>query len=63
MLVGNEGNDNDLNLKNCLIDFQSLKVKNGNVEFELSGKKQVFENIDLGIKSTGSTQIESQYRL
>ena len=63
VLVGNEGNDSDLNLKKLFNSFQSLKVKNGNVEFELSGKKHVFENIDLGIKSTGFHSIESQYRL
>ena len=59
VLVGNEGNDNDLNLKKLFNSFQSLKVKNGNVEFELSGKKHVFENIDLGIKSTGFTQLKA----
>ena len=47
VLVGNEGNDKDLNLKKLFNSFQSFKVKNGNVEFELSAKKHVFENIDL----------------
>ncbi len=59
VLVGNKGNDKDLNLKKLFNSFQSLKVKNGNVEFELTGKKHVFENIDLGIKSTGSTQLKA----
>ncbi len=59
LLVGNEGNDKDLNLKKLFNNFKSLKVKNGNVEFELSGKKHVFENIDLGIKSTDSTQLKA----
>ncbi len=59
VLVGNEGNDKDLNLKKLFNSFQSLKVKNGNVEFELTGKRHVFENIDLGIKSTGSTQLKA----
>ena len=57
VLVRNEGNDNDLNLKKLFNSFQSLKVKNGNVEFELSEKKHVLENIDLEIKSTGSTEL------
>ena len=59
VLVGNEGNDKDLNLKKLFNSFQSFKVKNGNVEFELSAKKHVFENIDLVIKSTGSTQLKA----
>ena len=57
VLVGNEGNDSDLNLKKLFSSFQSLKVKNGKVEFEFSGKKHVFENIDLGIKSTDLTKL------
>ena len=63
VLVGNEGNDKDLNLKKLLNSFQSLKVKNGKVELKLSEKKHVFENIDLGIKSTDFTQLKSQHRL
>ena len=59
VLVGNEGNDNDLNLKKLFNGFQSLKVENGNVEFEFSEKKHVFENIDLGIKSTRFTQLKA----
>ena len=59
VLVGNEGYDNNQNLKKLFNSFQILKVKNGNVEFELSGKKHVFENIDLGIKSTDSTQLKA----
>ena len=59
MLVGNEQNDSDLNLKKLFSGFQSLKVENGNVEFEFSGKKHVFENIDLGIKSTRFTQLKA----
>ena len=59
VLVGNEGNDKDLNLKKLFNSFQSLKVKNGNIEFENSGKKQVFENIDLGIKSTDLTKLKA----
>ena len=59
VLVGNKANDKDLTLKKLFNSFQSLKVKNGNVEFELSGKKHVFENIDLVIKSTGSTQLKA----
>ena len=59
VLVGNEANYKDLNLKKLFNNFQSFKVKNGNVEFELSGKKHVFENIDLGIKSTDSTQLKA----
>ena len=37
VLVGNEGYDNDQNLK-MFNSFQILKVKNGNVEFELPKK-------------------------
>ncbi len=59
VLVGNEQNDSDLNLKKLFSGFQSLKVENGNVEFEFSGKKHVFENIDLGIKSTRFTQLKA----
>ncbi len=59
VLVGNEGNDKDLNLKKLLNSFQSLKVKNGKVELKLSEKKHVFENIDLGIKSTDFTQLKA----
>ena len=59
VLVGNKKNDNDLNLKKFFNNFQNLKVKNGNVEFELSGKKHVFENIDLAIKSTGLTKLRA----
>ena len=59
VLVGNEGNDKDSNLKKLFDSFKSLKVKNGIVEFELTGKKHVFENIDLGIKSDGSTQLKA----
>ena len=57
VLVGNEGNDSDLNLKKLFNSFQSLKVKNGNVEFDLSEKKHILENIDLEINSTGSTKL------
>ena len=57
VLVGNEGNNSDLNLKKLFSSFQNLKVKNGKVEFEFSGKKHVFENIDLGIKSTDFTKL------
>ncbi len=57
VLVGNVGNDSDLNFKKLLSSFQSLKVKNGSVEFEFAGKKHVFENIDLGIKTTGFTKL------
>ena len=59
VLVGNEGYDNDQNFKKLFNNFQNLKVKNGNVEFELSGKKHIFENIDLGIKGTGLTQLKA----
>ena len=57
VLVGNEENYKDLNLKKLFNSFQSLKIKNGKVEFKLSGEKHVFENIDLGIKSTDFTQL------
>ena len=57
VLVGNEVNDKDLNLKKLFNSFQSLKVKNGNVEFDLSEKKHILENIDLEINSTGSTKL------
>jgi len=60
LLVGNEENDNDLNLKKLFNSFQNLKVKNGNVELELSKKKHVFENIDLGIKSTDFTKLTAK---
>ena len=59
VLVGNEANDKDLNVKKLFNSFQSLKVKKGNVEFEISGRKHVFENIDLVIKSAGSTQLKA----
>ena len=59
VLVGNEGYDNDQNFKKLFNNFQNLKIKNGNVEFELSEKKHVLENIDLEIKGTGSTQLKA----
>ena len=59
VFVRNNENDNDLNLKKFFSSFQNLKIKNGKVEFEPNKKKHVFENIDLGIKSTDYTELKA----
>ncbi len=59
VFVRNNENDNNLNLKKFFSSFQNLKIKNGKVEFEPNKKKHVFENIDLGIKSTDYTELKA----
>ena len=59
VFVKNSENNKDLNLKKIFSSFQNFKVKNGKVEFEPNGKKHVFENIDLGIKSTDFTELKA----
>ena len=57
--VGNKNHNKELDLKKFFSSFQNLKVKNGKVEFETSGKRSIFENIDIGIKSNEFTELKA----
>ena len=59
VFVRNSENDNDINLKKIFSSFKNFKVKNGKVEFVPNGKKHVFENIDLKIRSAGFTELRA----
>ena len=59
VFVKNRENENGLNLKKIFSNFQNFKVKNGEVQFETTGKNHIFENIDLGIRSSGLTELKA----
>ena len=59
ILANNKENYEIYDLKKVFSSFKNLKVENGKVEFESSGKKHIFENIDLGIKSTAFTELKA----
>ena len=46
ILANNKENFEIYDLKKVVSSFKNLKVENGKVEFESSGKKHIFENID-----------------
>ena len=59
VFVKNRENENGLNLKKIFSNFQNFRVKNGEVQFETTGKNHIFENIDLGIRSSGFTELKA----